>query len=41
LAKDGVGYYFSAAIFYENGVDEFGFLKNIFTLFDGDIRLGS
>ena len=36
LAKYDVGYYFSSARFYENGVDEFGFLKNIFTLFDGD-----
>ena len=36
LAKDDVGYYYPSARFYENGVDEFGFLKNIFTLFDGD-----
>jgi putative transposase len=36
LAKDDLGYHFSSAKFYETGVDEFGFLKNIFTLFDGD-----
>jgi putative transposase len=35
LAKDDLSYHFSSARFYENGVDEFGFLKNIFTLFDG------
>jgi putative transposase len=36
LAKDDLDYHFSSARFYENGIDEFGFLKNIFTLFDGD-----
>jgi putative transposase len=36
LAKDDLGYHFSSARFYESGVDEFGFLKNIFMLFDGN-----
>jgi hypothetical protein len=36
LAKDDFGYHYSFARFYETGIDEFGFLKNIFTLFDGD-----
>ena len=36
LAKDDLNYYFSSARFYETGIDEFGFLKNIFNLFDGD-----
>jgi hypothetical protein len=36
LSVDDLGYHFSSARFYENGIDEFGFLKNIFTVFDGD-----
>lgn len=32
LAKDYLSYHFSSARFYETGIDEFGFLKNIFTL---------
>ena len=36
LAKDVLNYYFSSARFYEPGIDEFGFLKNIFNLFHGD-----
>ena len=36
LAKDDMDYHFSSASFYETGVDDFGFLKNIFTIFDGD-----
>ena len=36
LAKDDVGFHYSSARFYETGVDEIGFSKNIFTLFDGD-----
>jgi len=36
LAKDDMDYHFSSARFYETGVDDFGFLKNIFTIFDGD-----
>ena len=30
LAKDYLSYHYSSARFYENGEDEFGFLKNIF-----------
>ena len=36
LAKDDLDYHFSSARFYETDVDDFGFLKNIFTIFDGD-----
>jgi putative transposase len=36
LAKDDLSYHFSSSRFYENGIDEFGFLNNIFTMFDGD-----
>ena len=36
LAKDDLDYYFYSARFYETGIDEFGFLKNIFNLFNGD-----
>jgi hypothetical protein len=36
LAKDDLGYHFASARFYESGMDEFGFLNNIFALFDGD-----
>ena len=36
LAKDDIDYHFSSARFYETGLDDFGFLKNIFTIFDGD-----
>jgi hypothetical protein len=30
LAKDYLDYYYSSARFYEIGVDEFGFLNNLF-----------
>lgn len=36
LAKDDLGYYYSSARFYETGIDEFGFLKNIYRVFDGE-----
>jgi putative transposase len=36
LAKDDLSYFWSSARFYETGVDEFGFLNNLFTIFDGD-----
>lgn len=36
LAKDDLGYYYSSARFYETGLDEFGFLHNLFHVFDGD-----
>jgi putative transposase len=35
LSKDDLDYHFSSSRFYETGVDEFGFLENIFQLFDG------
>lgn len=35
LAKDDLEYYYSSARFYENGVDEFGFLTNLYEVFDG------
>ncbi len=35
LAKDDLDYYFSSARFYETGLDEFGFLNNLYTVFDG------
>ena len=36
LSKDDLNYYYSSARFYEKGVDEFGFLNNLFKVFDGD-----
>ncbi len=36
LSKDDLGYYYSSARFYETGVDEFGFLTNLYEVFDGD-----
>ena len=33
LSKDDLYYYFSSAKFYETGVDDFGFLHNIFKIF--------
>jgi putative transposase len=36
LAKDYLNYHYSSARFYETGIDEFGFLKNIFTVLYGD-----
>jgi putative transposase len=30
LAKDYLEYYYSSAVFYETGVEEFGFLINLF-----------
>ena len=36
LAKDDISYYFSSARFYEYGIDEFGFLNNLYKVFDGD-----
>ncbi|MGG9972000.1 hypothetical protein ACQ33O_09430 [Ferruginibacter sp. SUN002] len=35
LAKDDLDYYFSSARFYENDIDEFGFLNNLLHVFDG------
>ena len=36
LAKDDLDYYWSSARFYETGVDEFGFLSNLYSVFDGE-----
>jgi putative transposase len=36
LAKDDLDYYWSSARFYETGIDEFGFLKNLYSVFDGE-----
>ena len=35
LSKDDVSYYYSSARFYETGIDEFGFLNNLYFEFDG------
>ena len=36
LAKDYISYHYSSAKFYEFGIDEFGFLNNLYKVFDGD-----
>jgi REP element-mobilizing transposase RayT len=36
LAKDDIGYYYSSAEYYETGIDKFGFLNNLFKIFDGE-----
>jgi len=36
LSKDDLDYYYSSARFYETGVDDFGFLHNLYEEFDGD-----
>ncbi|HQW94141.1 MAG TPA: hypothetical protein PKY28_13620, partial [Ferruginibacter sp.] len=36
LANDDLGYFYSSARFYETGIDEFGFLNNLYTVFDGE-----
>jgi putative transposase len=36
LAKDDISYHYSSARFYEFGIDEFGFLNSLYTVFDGD-----
>ncbi len=36
LAKDDISYHYSSAKFYETGIDEFGFLNNLYTVFDGE-----
>jgi putative transposase len=33
LSKNDLDYYYSSARFYEPGIDEFGFLKNLFETF--------
>ena len=36
LAKDDISYHYSSARFYEFGIDEFGFLNNLYQVFDGE-----
>jgi len=36
LSKDDISYYYSSARFYETAIDEFGFLHDLFTVFDGN-----
>lgn len=36
LAKDDISYYYSSAKFYETGIDDFGFLNDLYVLFDGE-----
>lgn len=36
LSKDDLDYFFSSARFYETGLDEFGFLNNLYDVFDGE-----
>jgi len=36
LAKDDISYYYSSAKYYEFGIDDFGFLNNLYNVFDGD-----
>ena len=35
LSSDDLSYFYSSARFYENGVDDFLFLNNLFEVFDG------
>jgi hypothetical protein len=32
IVKNDLDYYYSSARFYETGIDDFGFLKNIFEI---------
>jgi putative transposase len=36
LAKDDISYYYSSAMFYETGLNDFDFLKDLFAVFDGN-----
>lgn len=36
LAKDDISYKYASAKFYETGLEDFGFLNNLYTVFDGD-----
>jgi REP element-mobilizing transposase RayT len=36
LAKDDISYKYSSAKFYETGIDDFGFLNDIYSFFDGE-----
>lgn len=35
LARDDLDYYYSSARYYETGYDQFGFLKDLYEVFDG------
>jgi len=36
LSEDDVGYYYSSARFYETGIDDFGFLNDLVSVFTGN-----
>ena len=36
LSKDDLSYHFSSARFYEAGIDDFGFLKDLISVFNGN-----
>ena len=36
LAKDDISYPYSSAKYYETGIDDFGFLHNLYEVFDGE-----
>ncbi len=36
LAKDDISYRYSSARFYETGADDFGFLNDLYSVFDGE-----
>lgn len=36
LSKDDLSYYFSSARYYDTGIDDFGFLNNLYKVFDGE-----
>ena len=36
LAKDDISYYYSSARFYQTGMDDFGFLTDLYTFFDAE-----
>ncbi len=36
LAKDDLAYHYSSARFYQTGIDEFGFLNDLYQVFDGE-----
>jgi len=36
LSKDDITYYFSSARFYETGIDDFGFLNDLISVFTGN-----
>ncbi|MBC7536826.1 MAG: hypothetical protein H7258_14135 [Ferruginibacter sp.] len=36
FAKDDICYHYSYAKFYDAGIDDFGLLHNLYTVFDGE-----